>query len=229
MPPARSKARKRALDVLFEAELRGLPVLELLAERITLGSPPVPAYAADLVRGVTVHAARIDELISQYAEGWTLDRMPAVDRNVLRIGVYELLWAPDVPDGVAISEAVLLARDLSTDASPAFINGLLARIAGLKPSLQKESGPGEADAQAEAAQDPDEPDRGQEGARDHAADGDGGGEQQEHLDRFEGHQDGQAHGGHEEDPRPQPGRALEEPVQSRVMGRRLTERDDLGG
>ncbi len=136
MPPARSKARKRALDVLFEAEQRGLPVLELLAERITLGSPPVPAYAADLVRGVAVHSARIDELISEYAEDWTLDRMPAVDRNVLRIGVYELLWAQDVPDGVAISEAVLLVRDLSTDASPAFVNGLLARIAELKPSLQ---------------------------------------------------------------------------------------------
>ena len=136
MPPARSKARKRALDILFEAELRGSPVLDLLAERITMGSPPVAPYAADLVRGVTEHKARIDELISQYAEGWTLDRMPAVDRNVLRIGVYELLWAPDVPDGVAISEAVLLARDLSTDASPAFVNGLLARIAELKPSLQ---------------------------------------------------------------------------------------------
>jgi transcription antitermination protein NusB len=85
---------------------------------------------------VTEHAARIDELIAEFAEGWTLDRMPAVDRNVLRIGVYELLWAPDVPDAVAISEAVLLARDLSTDASPAFVNGLLARIADLKPSLQ---------------------------------------------------------------------------------------------
>jgi len=133
---ARSKARKRALDVLFEAELRGSPTLELLAERITLGSPPVPPYAADLVRGVTVHSARIDELLSEYAEGWTLERMPAVDRNVLRIGVYELLWAPDVPDNVAISEAVLLAQDLSTDASPAFVNGLLARIAELKPSLQ---------------------------------------------------------------------------------------------
>ena len=83
-----------------------------------------------------MHSARIDELISEYAESWTMDRMPAVDRNVLRIGVYELLWADDVPDGVAISEAVLLARDLSTDASPAFVNGLLARIAGLKPSLQ---------------------------------------------------------------------------------------------
>jgi transcription antitermination protein NusB len=134
--PARSKARKRALDILFEAELRGIGVLDLLAERLTLGSPPVPAYAADLVRGVVVHSARIDELISTYAEGWTLDRMPAVDRNVLRIGVYELLWASDVPDGVAISEAVVLARDLSTDASPAFVNGLLARIAELKPSLQ---------------------------------------------------------------------------------------------
>lgn len=136
MPPARSKARKRALDVLFEAELRGLPVLELLAERITMGSPPVPDYAAELVRGVAVQSARIDELISEYAQDWSMDRMPAVDRNVLRIGVYELLWAPDVPDGVAISEAVLLVRDLSTDASPAFVNGLLARIAELKPSLQ---------------------------------------------------------------------------------------------
>ena len=133
---ARSKARKRALDVLFESELRGSPTLELLAERITLGSPPVPPYAADLVRGVTVHSARIDELLSEYAEGWTLERMPAVDRNVLRIGVYELLWAPDVPDNVAISEAVLLVQDLSTDASPAFVNGLLAHIAQLKPSLQ---------------------------------------------------------------------------------------------
>jgi transcription antitermination protein NusB len=137
--PARSKARKRALDVLFEAELRGSPVLELLAERTTMGDPPVSPYAADLVRGVTVHKARIDELMGEYAEGWTLERMPAVDRNVLRIGVYELLWADDVPDGVAISEAVLLARDLSTDASPTFVNGLLARIADLKPSLKAES------------------------------------------------------------------------------------------
>jgi transcription antitermination protein NusB len=135
--PARSKARKRALDILFEAELRGVPVLDLLTERIALGSPPVSAYAAELVRGVAAHAARIDELIAAHAEGWTLDRMPAVDRNVLRIGVYELLWAPGVPDGVAISEAVALAGDLSTDASPAFVNGLLAALAELKPSLQE--------------------------------------------------------------------------------------------
>jgi transcription antitermination protein NusB len=137
MPPARSKARKRALDVLFEAEQRGEPVLDLLAERIAMASPPVSAYAAELVRGVVAHQPGIDELISQYAEGWTLDRMPAVDRNVLRIGIYELLWAPDVPDAVAISEAVLLSQDLSTDASPTFVNGLLARLLDLKPTLQE--------------------------------------------------------------------------------------------
>ena len=135
---ARSKARKRALDVLFEAEVRGVPVLDLLAERITLGDPPVSEYAADLVRGVTVNRDRIDSLISEHAEGWTLDRMPAVDRNVLRIGVYELLWAADIPEAVAMSEAVALAHDLSTDASPAFVNGILARLAELKPSLTPE-------------------------------------------------------------------------------------------
>jgi N utilization substance protein B len=136
---ARSKARKRALDILFEAELRGLPVLQLLAERQSLGEQPVQEYAAELVRGVAAHRARIDSLISENAVDWTLERMPAVDRNVLRIGVYELLWADDVPDGVAISEAVLLAQDLSTDASPAFVNGLLARIKNLKPTLTPEA------------------------------------------------------------------------------------------
>ena len=132
---ARSKARKRALDILFAAELRGLPALELLSERQSLGEQPVPEYAAELVRGVTAHRTQIDTLISENAVAWTLDRMPAVDRNILRLGVYELLWADDVPDGVAISEAVLLAQDLSTDASPAFVNGLLAKIKDLKPTL----------------------------------------------------------------------------------------------
>ncbi len=141
MPSARSKARKRALDILFEAELRGISVLDLLAERTTLASPPVSEYAAELVRGVSGHAARIDELISEFAEGWTLDRMPIVDRNVLRIGLFELLWAPEIPDAVALSEAVALARDLSTDGSPAFVNGLLARVAGLKPSLEPQVSP----------------------------------------------------------------------------------------
>jgi N utilization substance protein B len=132
---ARSKARKRALDILFEAEVRGEPVLDLLDQRMAQSSPPVGEYAAQLVRGVQAHRDRIDQLLAEYAEGWTLDRMPIVDRNVLRIGLYELLWADDVPDAVAISEAVLLARDLSTDASPAFVNGLLGRLLELKPTL----------------------------------------------------------------------------------------------
>ena len=135
---ARSKARKRALDILFEAEQRGLPVLELLSERQSLGETPVPEYAAELVRGVASHQPEIDNLISENAVDWTLERMPAVDRNILRLGVYELLWADDVPDGVAISEAVLLAQDLSTDASPGFVNGLLARIKDLKPTSTPE-------------------------------------------------------------------------------------------
>jgi transcription antitermination protein NusB len=132
---ARSKARKRALDILFEAEIRGEPVLALLDERTIAASPPVSPYAAELVRGVQVHRDQIDELLSSYAEGWTLDRMPAVDRNTLRIGTFELLWQDDVPDAVAISEAVALARELSTDGSPAFVNGLLARLLELKPTL----------------------------------------------------------------------------------------------
>jgi N utilization substance protein B len=132
---ARSKARKRALDILFEAELRGLPTLELLSERQSVSEMPVQPYAADLVRGVATHRERIDELISWNLVDWTLERMPAVDRNLLRIGVYELLWAADVPDGVAISEAVALAQDLSTDNSPSFVNGVLARIKAEKPTL----------------------------------------------------------------------------------------------
>ena len=138
---ARSKARKRALDILFESEQRGLPTLELLAERQSLGEQPVPAYAADLVRGVATHSERIDALISWNLVDWTLERMPAVDRNVLRLGVYELLWADDVPDGVAISEAVALAEDLSTDASPSFVNGVLARLKAEKPTLDLDPKP----------------------------------------------------------------------------------------
>jgi transcription antitermination protein NusB len=132
---ARSKARKRALDVLFEAELRGEPVLAILDERAADTAPPLPAYARELVEGVQAHAGRIDGLLAEHAHGWSLDRMPVVDRNILRIGAYELLWAEGIPDSVAISEAVQLARDLSTEGSPAFVNGLLARLLELKPTL----------------------------------------------------------------------------------------------
>ena len=132
---ARSKARKRALDVLFEAELRGEPVLDILNERAAAQEPPVPGYTTELVEGVQAHRPRIDELLAAHAQGWALDRMPAVDRNILRIGTYELLWQDQVPDAVAINEAVQLARDLSTEGSPAFVNGLLARLLELKPTL----------------------------------------------------------------------------------------------
>jgi transcription antitermination protein NusB len=152
---ARSKARKRALDVLFEAELRGLPVLELLAERMSLGDRPTPEYAAEIVRGVAAHRAEIDKLIAGNSVGWTLERMPAVDRNVLRIGVWELRWAEDVPHGVAISEAVELVQDLSTDGSPAFVNGLLAKVAAIKDD-DPAAGDLEPEPGAEAA-DGDEP------------------------------------------------------------------------
>lgn len=132
---ARTKARKRALDVLFECDLRSSDALETLARHISLAAPPVPAYTVTLVEGVVSHRPRIDELIETYAVGWTLDRMPVVDRNLLRIGAFELLWADEVPDGVVLSEAVNLARDLSTDDSPMFVNGVLAKLLEEKPAL----------------------------------------------------------------------------------------------
>jgi N utilization substance protein B len=132
---ARTKARKRALDVLFECDLRSSDALETLARQISLATPPVPAYTVTLVEGVVAHRPRIDELIEMYAVGWTLDRMPVVDRNLLRIGAFELLWADEVPDGVVLSEAVNLARDLSTDDSPTFVNGVLAKLLDEKPAL----------------------------------------------------------------------------------------------
>jgi transcription antitermination protein NusB len=132
---ARTKARRRALDVLFESELRGLPIGATLGDRIARARPPLNEYTVTLVEGVVAHQERIDDLLSSYAVGWTLDRMPAVDRNLLRIGAYEILYEDDVPDAVAVSEAVALARDLSTDDSAGFVNGLLARLVEVKPQL----------------------------------------------------------------------------------------------
>lgn len=134
---ARSKARKRAVDLLYEADVRGIDPVTMLADRT--GSPDVPPisdYTIVLVEGVTKNRARIDELISEHAEGWTLPRMPALDRAVLRLGLFELLWANDVPDAVAIDEAVELAKALSTDDSPRFVNGVLGRIAGIAKHLR---------------------------------------------------------------------------------------------
>jgi N utilization substance protein B len=132
---ARTRARKRALDVLFEGELRGAVLGSTLAERLARVEPPVNPYTVALVEGVQENQARIDELLGTYSIGWTLERMPTVDRNLLRIAAYEILYADDVPDTVAISEAVHLASELSTDESAAFVNGLLARLVEVKPSL----------------------------------------------------------------------------------------------
>lgn len=125
---SRSKARKRALDILFEAELRDTDAVATLEEREAAASPPVRGYTAELVRGVTAHASEIDARISScLAAGWTLPRMPRVDRNALRIAVYEIDYG-DVPDAVAVAEAVQLVAELSTDESPAFVNGVLRAI-----------------------------------------------------------------------------------------------------
>ena len=125
---ARSKARKRAVDVLYEADLRGGDVLPLLRERVADANPPVPDHAVRLVEGAVEHGADIDRLIGEHASGWTLDRLPDVDRAILRMATYELLWVDDVPDAVVIDEAVELAKALSTDDSAAYVNGVLGGI-----------------------------------------------------------------------------------------------------
>ncbi len=134
---ARTKARKRALDLLFEAEQRGVNAADLLRERLAapVTEAPLSEFTADLVMGVVEHWGQVDELIETYSQGWTLGRMPAVDRAILRLGAYEVLWSADVPEPVAISEWVGLATELSTDDSPRFVNGLLARLAEVKPTL----------------------------------------------------------------------------------------------
>jgi transcription antitermination protein NusB len=134
---ARTKARKRALDLLFEAEQRGVNAADLLRERLAtpVTEAPLSEFTADLVMGVVEHWGQVDELISTYSQGWTLARMPAVDRAILRLGAYEVLFSTDVPEPVAISEWVGLATELSTDDSPRFVNGLLARLVEVKPTL----------------------------------------------------------------------------------------------
>ena len=132
---ARTKARKRALDVLYQADLRGVDPLVAMTELEDRSDGPLNPYTRMLVEGVSTHRTRIDDLLSTYSEQWPVGRMPAVDRNLLHIGAWEVLWAPDVPTGVAISEAVELSKDLSTDESPAFINGVLGQLADIKDHL----------------------------------------------------------------------------------------------
>lgn len=132
---ARGKARNRALDVLFEAEQRTVSAFDVIRARREMTDQIVNPYTLEIVEGVVSQQTAIDEFLETYSQGWTLERMPSVDRIILRIGTWELLYNDDVPDGVAVSEAVALAKTLSTDESPSFINGLLGRLQQLKPSL----------------------------------------------------------------------------------------------
>ncbi|WP_028278646.1 transcription antitermination factor NusB [Arthrobacter sp. H5] len=132
---ARSKARRRALDILFEAEQRSVTAVEALQGRREKTDMIIASYSVEIIEGVVAQSEQIDEFLTTYSQGWSLERMPAVDRMILRVGAWELLYNDDVPDSVAVSEAVQLATMLSTDESPAFINGLLGRLQQLKPTL----------------------------------------------------------------------------------------------
>ncbi len=136
---ARSKARKQTLDLLYESDIRGSDLLELLASRDVVeegpDARPIRDYTKSLVEGIATHKRKIDELISTYAQGWDMDRLPAVDRNILRLGIYEILWVVELEDGIVIDEALTLAKDLSTEDSAGYIHGVLGRIASIKESL----------------------------------------------------------------------------------------------
>ena len=131
---ARRKARKRALDFLYEADIRSSNAIELLATREE-SELSERDYIMELLVGVDTNKAKIDELITTYAQGWDMDRMPAIDRNILRIALFEILFKHDLDDQVAASEAIEIATELSTEDSAKYINGILGRIIILKPSF----------------------------------------------------------------------------------------------
>ena len=136
---ARSKARKQALDILFESDIRGSVALDILILRDVVeegpDARPIREYTREIISGVSEHRRKIDELIATYAQRWDMDRLPAVDRTILRIGIYEIIWASQLPDAVAIDEALTLAKELSTDESAGYIHGVLGKIASIKESI----------------------------------------------------------------------------------------------
>ena len=138
---ARSKARKQALDLLYEGDIRAAKPAELLTNRESLAAnddaPAIRDYTRSIIEGVEIHRRKIDELIVTYARGWDMDRMAAVDRNILRLAIYEIVWADEIDDSVAISEALILAKDLSTEESASFIHGLLSTIVNSKESIAR--------------------------------------------------------------------------------------------
>ena len=138
---ARSKARKQALDILYESDIRSSDAMAILESRdVTEEGPdarPIRDFTRGLIAGVSSHKRKIDELIATYAQGWDMDRLAAVDRNILRLGIYEIVWNDELADGIAIDEALTLAKDLSTDDSATFIHGLLGKISSIKESVAR--------------------------------------------------------------------------------------------
>ena len=136
---ARSKARKQSLDLLYEADIRKVDLLQLMIERDLLDegpdARPIREFTRELISGVSGHKRKIDELITTYAQGWDMDRLPAVDRNILRLAIFEIVWSSELPDAVAIDEALTLAKELSTEESAGYIHGVLGRIASIKESI----------------------------------------------------------------------------------------------
>lgn len=136
---ARSKARKQALDLLYEADIRGGSALEILQSRDTPeegpDARPIRDFTKELISGIADNTRKIDELITTYAQGWDMDRLPAVDRNILRLAIYEIVWSSDLADGIAIDEALTLAKELSTDESAGYIHGVLGKISSIKESI----------------------------------------------------------------------------------------------
>ena len=136
---ARSKARKQTLDLLYEADIRGASAADLLLQRDVVeegpDARPIREFTKTLIAGVTENKRKIDELIATYAQGWDMDRLPAVDRNILRLGIYEIVWSSDLDDGIAIDQALTLAKELSTDESAGYIHGVLGRISSIKESI----------------------------------------------------------------------------------------------
>jgi N utilization substance protein B len=138
---ARSKARKQALDILYESDIRSADAAAILESRDVVeegpDARPIREFTRELIGGVVAHKRKIDELIATYAQGWDMDRLAAVDRNILRLGIYEIVWNDDLADGIAIDEAISLAKDLSTDDSATFIHGLLGKISSIKESIAR--------------------------------------------------------------------------------------------
>jgi transcription antitermination protein NusB len=138
---ARSKARKQTLDLLYEADIRGTAAIDILAARVDNAmdpdARPIREFTRELVSGISAQKRKIDELISTYAQGWDMDRLPTVDRNILRLAIYELVWTPDLAEGIVINEALDLAKVLSTDESATYIHGVLGKISLIKESIAR--------------------------------------------------------------------------------------------